>query len=70
MLLAAIQTIDVRADTTGLSPDEWMHRYALKKELIAIYTNEECYWWQCGTQKWVLQGDANTVYFQAIANGW
>uniref|UniRef100_A0A453JNM3 Uncharacterized protein n=1 Tax=Aegilops tauschii subsp. strangulata TaxID=200361 RepID=A0A453JNM3_AEGTS len=29
----------------------------------------EAYWRLCGTQRWVLRGDANTAYFQAIANG-
>uniref|UniRef100_A0A453IJZ7 Reverse transcriptase domain-containing protein n=1 Tax=Aegilops tauschii subsp. strangulata TaxID=200361 RepID=A0A453IJZ7_AEGTS len=32
-----------------------------------IYTNEEAFWRQRGTQRWVLRGD--TAYFQAIANG-
>uniref|UniRef100_A0A452Z7I6 Uncharacterized protein n=1 Tax=Aegilops tauschii subsp. strangulata TaxID=200361 RepID=A0A452Z7I6_AEGTS len=29
----------------------------------------EASWRLRGSQKWVLQGDANTAYFQAIANG-
>uniref|UniRef100_A0A453KZP1 Uncharacterized protein n=1 Tax=Aegilops tauschii subsp. strangulata TaxID=200361 RepID=A0A453KZP1_AEGTS len=29
----------------------------------------EAYWRLRGTQRWVLRGDANTAYFQAIANG-
>uniref|UniRef100_A0A453L360 Uncharacterized protein n=1 Tax=Aegilops tauschii subsp. strangulata TaxID=200361 RepID=A0A453L360_AEGTS len=29
----------------------------------------EAYWRLHGTQRWVLQGNANTAYFQAIANG-
>lgn len=34
-----------------------------------IYSDEEAFWRQRGTQCWVLRGDANTAYFQAIANG-
>ena len=34
---------------------------------VAIF---KAYWRFRETQKWVLKGDANTAYFQAIANGW
>uniref|UniRef100_A0A453S4S3 Reverse transcriptase domain-containing protein n=1 Tax=Aegilops tauschii subsp. strangulata TaxID=200361 RepID=A0A453S4S3_AEGTS len=33
-----------------------------------IYMDEEAYWCLQGTQNWVLEGNANTAYFQAIAN--
>lgn len=53
-LLISIQSMDLWADTSRLSPNEWMHCYVLEEELMAIYTNEECYWRQRGTQRWVL----------------
>lgn len=53
-LLVSIQALDLWADTSGLSPDEWMHRYTLDEELMAIYSNKECFWRQRGTQKWIL----------------
>ena len=53
----------------GLSPDEWLSRYDLEDQLSVIYTDEEAYWRLRGAQKWVLKGDANTTYFQAIVNG-
>lgn len=68
-LLESIQMLDHQEDASGLSPDEWLLRYALEEELMGIFANEECYWRVRGTQKWVLKGDANTTYFQAIANG-
>ncbi|KAE8821701.1 hypothetical protein D1007_00107 [Hordeum vulgare] len=68
-LLLAIQALDAHADTAGISPDEWMLRYDLEDQLSTIYTDEEAYWRLRGTQSWVLRGDANTAYFQAIANG-
>ena len=46
-----------------------MLRYDLEEQLTVIYTDEEAYWRLRGTQNWVLKGDANTAYFQAIANG-
>ncbi|KAE8771184.1 putative NOT transcription complex subunit VIP2 [Hordeum vulgare] len=44
-------------------------RYNLKDELLEIYRKEETYWRQRGSLNLVLFGDANTSYFQAIANG-
>ena len=46
-----------------------MLRYDLEDQLSTIYTDEEAYWRLRGTQRWVLRGDANKAYFQAIANG-
>ena len=36
---------------------------------MEIYSKEEEFWRQRGSINWVLFGDANTAYFQAIANG-
>lgn len=30
---------------------------------------EEVYWQQRGSEKWILQGDANTTFFHLVANG-
>ncbi|XP_073354828.1 uncharacterized protein [Aegilops tauschii subsp. strangulata] len=68
-LLSAIQALDLRADAVGLSPKEWLFRYDLEDQLSVIYTDEEAYWRLRGAQKWFLKGDANTAYFQTIANG-
>ena len=68
-LLEGIQALDLWADTAGLLADEWMLRYDLEDQLTVIYTNEEAYWHLRGMHNWVLKGDANTAYFQAIANG-
>jgi hypothetical protein len=68
-LLSAIQVLDLRADASGLSPEEWLSRYDLEDQLSVIYSDEEAYWRVRGAQKWILKGDANTAYFQAIANG-
>ena len=66
---SAIQALDLRADLVGLSPDEWLARYDLEDQLSVVYSDEQAYWRLRGAQKWVLKGDANTAYFQAIANG-
>jgi mannosylglycoprotein endo-beta-mannosidase len=36
---------------------------------MEIYKGEEIIWRHRSHQKWLLQGDANTTYFHAIANG-
>ena len=68
-LLEEIRDPDLRADITGISAEEWMHRYNLEDSLMEIYSKEEEFWRQRGSINWVLFGDANTAYFQAIANG-
>ncbi|KAE8819208.1 hypothetical protein D1007_02962 [Hordeum vulgare] len=68
-LLESIQALDLQADSSGLSPDEWLLNYDLEDHLSVIYTNEEAFWHQRDTQHWVLRGDSNTAYFQAIPNG-
>ena len=68
-LLWEIQVLDLRADGVGLSLDGWALWYSLEDELLEIYCKEEAYWRQSGSMNWVLFGDANMAYFQAIANG-
>jgi mannosylglycoprotein endo-beta-mannosidase len=68
-ILSQIQALDTQADATGLDEDEWALRYHLEDVLMQILSGEEEYWRQRGHQNWLLQGDANTAYFHAIANG-
>jgi hypothetical protein len=57
------------ADGVGLNDDGWGLRYHLEENLMLIYQREEDYWRQQSRIQWTLQGDANTAYFHAIANG-
>ncbi|XP_073360343.1 uncharacterized protein [Aegilops tauschii subsp. strangulata] len=68
-LLEEIRSLDLHADTSGISAEEWAHRYNLEDSLMDIYFKEEEYWRQRGSMNWVLFGDANTAYFKAIENG-
>ncbi|KAE8809300.1 hypothetical protein D1007_14083 [Hordeum vulgare] len=67
-LLGQIKTLDDLADGPGLSPDDWTRRYSLDAELMGIFRSEELFWKRRGGQNCLLKGDANTAYFQAIAN--
>jgi hypothetical protein len=37
--------------------------------MMEMLSAEEEYWRQRGRQQWILQGDANTKFFHAFANG-
>ena len=68
-LITQIQDLDNPADRGGLDEDGWALRYFLEEKMIQILASEEEYWRQRGRQNWILQGDANTAYFHAYANG-
>ena len=44
-------------------------RVGLETELENILEEEETYWQQRGSEKQVLEGDANTAFFHMSANG-
>ncbi|XP_071683742.1 uncharacterized protein [Lolium perenne] len=67
-LLQQIKGLDEKADSVGLDGEEWAFRYHLEEQILAIFRDEEEYWRQRGRIRWMLQGDANTAYFHAVAN--
>jgi mannosylglycoprotein endo-beta-mannosidase len=68
-LINQIKVLDELAYGVGLSEDEWGWRYHLEDLLVLLYQREEEYWRQRSRVKWTMQGDANTAYFHAVANG-
>jgi hypothetical protein len=68
-LLSKIQELDSVADGLGLDEDGWALRYHLEAQMMEMLSAEEEYWRQRGRQQWILQGDANTKFFHAFANG-
>jgi hypothetical protein len=68
-LKAEISMLDHLADTVGISVTEWARRYDIERELTFIASCEEIYWQQRGNQKWIVEGDASTEFFHAVANG-
>jgi hypothetical protein len=64
-----LKILDERVDLCGLSEPEWAFCYELEAELTFILRCEELYWQQRGRQQWILEGDANTAFFHAMANG-
>ena len=68
-LVNQITALDQQADSVGIDEEEWALRYHLEDQLLQIHKLEEEYWRQRGRVCWTLQGDANTAYFHAVANG-
>ena len=68
-LLAQIKNLDLQADSAGLDDEAWAFRYHLEEQLLQLFKLEEEHGRQRGRIRWALQGDANTAYFHAVANG-
>jgi mannosylglycoprotein endo-beta-mannosidase len=68
-ILQQIQELDLVADGVGLNDEGWMRCYHLEETLVNLYLKEEDYWRQRSRINWTVEGDANTAYFHAIANG-
>ncbi|KAE8801378.1 retrotransposon unclassified [Hordeum vulgare] len=68
-LLAQHKDLDALADSVGISVDDWLRCYPLESSLMEIYKSKELFWQHRGGQKWLIQGEVNTVYFEAIGNG-
>jgi hypothetical protein len=68
-LLAQVQDMDHRVDSSGLDEDDWALRYYIEDQLISLDKLEEEYWWQQSMVQWMLKGDSCTTYFHAIAIG-
>ncbi|KAE8809723.1 putative NOT transcription complex subunit VIP2 [Hordeum vulgare] len=69
--LAELENKVERCTNTVVVADDFnlIRRYSLEASLMDIFKSEELFWKRRGVQNWLLKGDANTAYFQAIANG-
>lgn len=68
-ILNMLDTLDKKAEHTLLLPSELDTKRYLNNRLAELLKEEEIKWYQRAKTKDLLQGDANTKYFQFIANG-
>jgi hypothetical protein len=68
-LLNKIDALDIKAKTVLLLPHEVELRNQLKWKLTKFLREEEIYWFQRSKAIKLLEGDANTKYFQLVADG-
>ena len=58
-----------KAETTPLDGNELNLKHALNNRLAELLREEEVKWYQRAKVKDLLEGDANTKYFQLVASG-
>jgi mannosylglycoprotein endo-beta-mannosidase len=56
-------------ESAPLSPSEYIRKTEILVELHNIYADEEIYWLQKTTERWLLKEDHNSAYFHIVANG-
>ena len=68
-LLAKLDELDKKAESTLLDQNKLNLKYVLNERLSELLREEEIKWYQRAKVKNLLEGDANTKYFQLVANG-
>lgn len=59
---------DLENEGKGME-DSRFRRYRLEEEMEEILNDEEIYWQQRSSVKWILKGDTNTAFFHLAVNG-
>jgi len=68
-LLNKLDDLDKKAETTPLDGNELNLKHALNNRLAELLREEEVKWYQRAKVKDLLEGEANTKYFQLVASG-
>ncbi|XP_039113806.1 uncharacterized protein LOC120249381 [Dioscorea cayenensis subsp. rotundata] len=68
-LLHQIETLDTVKESRGLLPSELVFEQSLLQLLEIIHKKEEIYLRQRSRTHWLKEGDGNTKFFHAVANG-
>jgi hypothetical protein len=68
-LLDKLDSLDKKAETTVLTPQEVDLKQSLNNRLSELLREEEIKWYQQSKTKHLLEGDANTKYFHLLVNG-
>jgi hypothetical protein len=68
-LLDKLDSLDKKAETSLLSPQELDVKQCLNSRLSRLLREEEIKWFQWSKAKHFLKGDMNTKYFHLLVNG-
>ncbi len=68
-IAAEIQALDLLEETGNLSTSQLERRAVCKQQLSATVVEEEVMWKARAKQHWLREGDGNTKFFHAVANG-
>jgi mannosylglycoprotein endo-beta-mannosidase len=68
-LSAIIDDLEALAEVRLLSSDEIELKIQSNAQITSILREEELKWYQCSKAQFILEGDSNTRYFHAIADG-
>jgi hypothetical protein len=68
-LLSELEFLEVLEEDNILSGDQYARKGTIQDNLMKIYEEEEDFWFDRSSKKWLLEGDNNTAYFHRIANG-
>ncbi len=68
-LTEEIQQLDVLEETSDLTPPLFEKRKLLRNQLSVVLADEEILWKSRSRQQWLREGDGNTKFFHAVANG-
>lgn len=69
VLLQEVECLDVIKEARCLWPHELALEHQLLRSLESIHKQEEIYWRQRSMLQWLKEGDGNTKFFHAVANG-
>jgi hypothetical protein len=68
-LLNELEILEILEEDNILTGDQYARKGLIQAILMQIYEEEEAFWFERSSKKWLLEGDNNTAYFHRIANG-
>jgi hypothetical protein len=68
-LLCELENSEVMEEDNVVSGAKYARKGDIQASLMKLYEKEELYWFSRSSEKCLLEGDNNIVYFHRVANG-